>query len=135
VPLEEGTLADPLGPDPFSRTADLHVCGSIDGTLLAASGELLIRLRPPRPPPTCWSRSAPWPSRHAGDGPGNEKSKNESDGDHATPTEELAHGDLAAWWVDRDRLRGVWGVAGIIGVLAVTVAGAIGLPMVSGFGL
>ena len=40
--------------------------------------------------------------------------------------------DLASWWVDRDRLRGdlLWGVVGIIGVLAVTVAGAIGLSMV-----
>ena len=39
--------------------------------------------------------------------------------------------DLASWWVDRDRLRGdlLWGVVGIIGVLAVTVAGAIGLSM------
>jgi membrane protease YdiL (CAAX protease family) len=40
--------------------------------------------------------------------------------------------DLASWWVDRGRLRGdfLWGVIGIIGVLAVTVAGAIGLSMV-----
>jgi membrane protease YdiL (CAAX protease family) len=40
--------------------------------------------------------------------------------------------DLVSWWVDRDRLRGdlLWGVVGIVGVLAVTVAGAIGLSMV-----
>ncbi|RLM84255.1 CPBP family intramembrane metalloprotease [Halobellus sp. Atlit-38R] len=39
--------------------------------------------------------------------------------------------DLVSWWVDRDRLRGdlLWGALGILGVLVVTVAGAIGLSM------